>query len=127
MSSLNYVAPVFVVSDLPRSLAYYQDKLGFGVSFNYDGFYAGVVRDGCQVHLKHGAPAEQPAAQPNSAEHIHICFGVSDAQALASQFATAGVRFSVPLREQPYGKEFYVKDPDGYVLAFVQASSASNT
>ena len=28
--------------------------------------------------------------------------------------------FSVPLRQMPYGVEFYVRDPDGYVLGFVE-------
>jgi hypothetical protein len=27
----------------------------------------------------------------------------------------------MPLRQMPYGKEFYVRDPDGYVLGFVEA------
>ena len=119
MSDLNYVAPVLVVKNLSRSLEYYQDKLGFVVSFNYDGFYAGVLRDRCQIHLKQGALVETMAERYGSGD-IHICFDVSDAEALASEFATQGVSFSLPMRDQPYGKEFYVEDPDGYTLAFVE-------
>jgi hypothetical protein len=26
----------------------------------------------------------------------------------------------VPLRSMPYGREFYVRDPDGYILGFVE-------
>jgi hypothetical protein len=26
----------------------------------------------------------------------------------------------VALRKKPYGSEFYVRDPDGYILGFVQ-------
>jgi hypothetical protein len=26
----------------------------------------------------------------------------------------------VPLRTMPYGIEFYLRDPDGYILGFVQ-------
>ena len=40
--SLHYVAPVFRVADLSRSLEYYRARLGFEVEFNYEGFYAGV-------------------------------------------------------------------------------------
>ena len=54
------------------------------------------------------------------AEHIDACLGVADAQALSARFASAGVPFSVPLRRMPYGAEFYVRDPDGYILGFVQ-------
>lgn len=126
LNSLNYVAPVFPVADLARSLSYYQHQLGFEVEFNYEGLYAGVLRDGCRIHLKHSAPAVRNQSAFEAEEHLDACFGVKDAQALASRFATAGATFSVPLRTQPYGNEFYVKDPDGYILGFVQAA-AQNT
>ena len=35
-SSLRYVAPVFRVADLARSLSYYRDRLGFEVEFDYE-------------------------------------------------------------------------------------------
>ena len=41
---------------------------------------------------------------------------------MVREFAAAGARFSMPLCTMPYGKEFYVRDPDGYILGFVQPS-----
>lgn len=35
----------------------------------------------------------------------------------------AGAPFSVPLRTMPYGGEFYVRDPDGYIIGFVQPAT----
>jgi catechol 2,3-dioxygenase-like lactoylglutathione lyase family enzyme len=119
-SSLNYVAPVFRVADLARSLSYYRNQLGFELEFNYEGFYAGVLRDGCHIHLKCSGPVARDEAAFEAAEHLDACFGVQDAEDLASRFASAGVAFSVPLRTMPYGREFYVKDPDGYILGFIQ-------
>lgn len=84
MGNLNYVAPVFRVADVARSLSYYQRQLGFEVLFNYEGFYAGVVRDGCHVHLKCAAPAERDQTAFEAAEHLDACFEIRDAQALAS-------------------------------------------
>lgn len=127
MGNLNYVAPVFRVADVARSLAYYQDQLGFEVSFNYDNFYAGVVREGCHIHLKQATPPERDQAEFEAAEHLDACFETQDAQALASKFASAGASLSVPLRSQPYGQEFYVRDPDGYILGFVQPAQGPNT
>lgn len=127
MSNLNYVAPVFRVSDLSRSLSYYRDQLGFEISFNYEEFYAEVVRDGCHIHLKHATPIERKQNAFEAEEHLDACFGVQDAHALASRFAKAGATFSIPLRSQPYGREFYVRDPDGYILGFVEALKAPNT
>jgi catechol 2,3-dioxygenase-like lactoylglutathione lyase family enzyme len=121
---LDYGAPVFRVADLARSLAYYRDRLGFEVEFEYEGFYAGVVRDGCRIHLKCAVPPERDQSAFEAAEHLDACFGVEGVEALASRFAAVGAAFSVPLRSMPYGTEFYVKDPDGYILGFVQPTEA---
>jgi len=48
---------------------------------------------------------------------------VKDIESLASGFASAGAVFSVPLRQMPYGQELYVRDPDGYILGFVQPAA----
>src|SRR5690349_17476784 len=77
--TLNYVAPVFRVADLNRSIAFYRDKLGFEVEFNYDGFYASVMRDGCRIHLNCCAPPNRDQQAFEAAEHIDICVGVNDA------------------------------------------------
>ena len=45
MADLAYVAPVFRVADLARSLAFYRDRLGFDLDFSYEDFYASVCRD----------------------------------------------------------------------------------
>jgi catechol 2,3-dioxygenase-like lactoylglutathione lyase family enzyme len=127
VSEFKHVAPVFRVSDLDRSLSYYQSQLGFEVSFNHEGRYASVVRDGCHIHLKRVSPPDRNQAAFEDEEHLDAYFEVHDAQDLASRLATAGATFSVPLRSQPYGKEFYVEDPDGYILGFVQSAVAQNT
>jgi catechol 2,3-dioxygenase-like lactoylglutathione lyase family enzyme len=125
-SSLSYVAPVFRVADLARSLSYYRDRLGFEVEFNYEGFYACVLRDGCRIHLKCSDLVGRDEAAFEAAEHLDACFRVQDAQDLASRFASAGAAISLPLRTMPYGREFYVKDPDGYILGFVQPTETQN-
>jgi catechol 2,3-dioxygenase-like lactoylglutathione lyase family enzyme len=118
--SLKYIAPVLRVSDLARSLAFYRDKLGFELDFSYEGFYASVRRDGCYIHLNCAPPTPRDQAAFERAEHIDACLVVQGVEALAAGFAVAGVSFTVPLRRMPYGSEFYVRDPDGYVLGFVQ-------
>ncbi|MDQ2673792.1 MAG: VOC family protein [Chloroflexota bacterium] len=118
--SLVFVAPVFRVADLARSLAYYRDRLGFEVEFIYDGFYAGLRRDGCHIHLKCSGSTGRNGTALEVGEHVDATLHVRNAAALASGFAAAGARISVPLRTMPYGREFYVEDPDGYVLGFVE-------
>ena len=116
-----YAAPVLLVTDLNRAIAYYRDKLGFAVEFNYEGFYASVMRDGCRIHLNCGAPTPRDQAAFEADEHLDVCVGVSNATTLFAGYQSAGAVFTVPLREMPYGWEFYVRDPDGYILGFVQS------
>jgi predicted enzyme related to lactoylglutathione lyase len=120
--SLSHIAPVFRVADLFRSLAFYRDQLGFTVEFVYESFYAGVCREGCHIHLKcsPATPRDQTAFERE--EQIDAYIAVHNAETLAERFASAGVAFVVPLRHMPYGTEFYVRDPDGYVLGFVQST-----
>jgi catechol 2,3-dioxygenase-like lactoylglutathione lyase family enzyme len=44
----------FLVTDIKRSLQFYTEKLGFDIDFQYEDFYAGIVKDGCSIHLKVG-------------------------------------------------------------------------
>jgi catechol 2,3-dioxygenase-like lactoylglutathione lyase family enzyme len=117
---LTYIAPVLRVRDLKRSLAFYRDQLGFGLDFCYEEFYASVSRDGCHLHLQCATPALRDQVAFERAELIDVCVVVQNVEALSSTFASARVPFTVPLRHMPYGVEFYVRDPDGYVLGFVQ-------
>ena len=121
-AKLSYVAPVFRVSDLARSISFYREQLGFQLDFSYENVYASIHRDGCYLHLKCSTPMVRDQAAFERAEHLDACSLVSAVEALAREFAAAGATFSVPLRTMPYGKEFYVRDPDGYVIGFVQPS-----
>jgi catechol 2,3-dioxygenase-like lactoylglutathione lyase family enzyme len=118
--SLTYIAPVLRVPDLKRSLAFYRDQLGFDLDFIYEASYAGVSRDDCHIHLRCASPAPRDQAALAREEFIDASIGVQNAEALAATFKSAGVTFAQPLRQMPYGIEFYVRDPDGYVLGFVQ-------
>ena len=121
IKSLSYIAPVFRVKDISRSLGFYRDQLGFQVDFVFESFYAGVSRDGCHIHLKHSEPTPRDQKVFEREEHIDVSIGVCSAADLAASFAAADAPFVVPLRHMPYGSEFYVRDPDGYVLGFVQS------
>ena len=120
--NLSYISPVFRVADIFRSLAFYRDQLGFTVDFVFESFYAGVSRDGCHIHLKHSAPTPRDQKAFEQEEHIDACIGARSVEELSASFASAGVPFVVPLRHMPYGTEFYIRDPDGYVLGFVESA-----
>ncbi len=59
-AGFNAIVPQFLAQDLEATSAFYREQLGFAVDFVYGEtpFYAGVVRDGITLHLKHSDEAE---------------------------------------------------------------------
>lgn len=53
------MSPRFLVTDLDHSIAFYKDKLGFELEFRYEDFYAGIIKDGCSIHLKTEKPSKE--------------------------------------------------------------------
>jgi catechol 2,3-dioxygenase-like lactoylglutathione lyase family enzyme len=118
-------APQFLVEDLERSMVWYR-KLGFTFGEPWDGFYAIGTLDGLELHLKE-AP-KNDAERRHRREHAHLdaAAGVNGIEAFYAQCISAGVRILRPLTATPWGTcDFYVEDPDGYIIAFGgKASSA---
>ena len=115
---LTSLAPQFLVDDLAGSIAYYQ-RLGFTFGEPWDGFYAIGTRDGLELHLKE-AP-KNPAERQHRREHEHLdaAAGVDGIEAFYSQCVANGATILKPLSTTAWGtKDFYVQDPDGYIIAF---------
>lgn len=122
--TLESIRPFFIVKDLPASIAFYRDRLGFQVDFQGpagDVYYAGVSRDGIGLMLKTITPDVPP--QPNHTRHEWARWDASihtqDPDALFDEFSWRGVSFVKTLSfidEGLWG--FEVSDADGYVLAF---------
>ena len=119
-ASLTYIAPVLRVADLARSLAFYRDRLGFNVEFVYEGFYADVCRDGCHIHLDCAPPTPRDQAAFERSEHLDACVVVRNVASLSASVMAHDVHLTVALRRMPYGTEFYIRDPDGYILGFIE-------
>ena len=114
------IAPLFFTMDIPRTLAYYKDKLGFGCRGTWmdPPVYAIVARDDQAIHFR---CAEPPTVNPDKyAEELLDAYLLVDyADALYAEFAARGVAFTRELGDMPWGsREFVVKDCDGRLLAF---------
>lgn len=117
---IRQIAPVFFTMDIPRTLAYYQDKLGFACLGTWmdPPVYAIVARDQHAIHFR---CAEPPAANPAKYEDelLDAYLHVEDADALYAEYAAKGVEFTRELGNMPWrSREFVVKDCDGRLLAF---------
>ena len=117
---IRQIAPQFFTTDIPATLAYYRDKLGFDCLGTWQDppLYAIVGRDECSIHFRR---AEPPAPNPNkyADELLDAYVFVEDADALFAEYAARGVEFTRGLADMPWrSREFVVKDCDGRLLAF---------
>ena len=117
---IRQIAPVFFTLDIPATLAYYREKLGFECLGTWlePPVYAIVARDQRAIHFR---CAEPPKANPDKygEELLDAYVSVEDADALYAEYAARGVEFTRALGNTPWGsREFVVKDCDGRLLAF---------
>jgi predicted enzyme related to lactoylglutathione lyase len=116
------MSPQFLVTDLDRSIEFYTKKLGFEIDFRYEDFYCGITKDGCSIHLKlvDATIGERENRKNNG--HLDITFSVEKIDGLYEYVKSTSVEVIQPIRDMPYGREFYISDPDGYIIAFLQAN-----
>lgn len=117
--TLTSLSPQFLVDDLSVAIAYYRDRLGFELDFEYESFYASVSRDGFSIHLKCAPKTVADRTHRKQNEHLDASIGVQGVDALFEELKTRGAYIIRPLEQRPWGrKDFYVEDPDGYILNF---------
>ena len=118
--ALQAAATIFVVKDVGKSVAHYQDVLGFHVEFTYGSpaCYAGVERGGALIHLQAAADSER---QPGQAA---VYIFVTDVDTLYEELTSRGARILVEPKNYPYGmRDFAITDLDGNQLSFGMDSS----
>jgi uncharacterized glyoxalase superfamily protein PhnB len=122
MTSITAAAPQFLVETLSDSLAFYEQRLGFSCDFVYEDFYASVSRDHAVIHLKCAPKLEAERAHRRSEEHLDAYLVVSGVGELYEELVSRGAPITKPLEQRPWGtRDFYVEDPDGYILCFSEA------
>jgi catechol 2,3-dioxygenase-like lactoylglutathione lyase family enzyme len=118
------IAPVFFTTDIPATLAWYKDRLGFACVGTWQDppTYAIVARDQCAIHFR---CAEPPTANPDkyADELLDAYINVENAAALHAEYTARGVDFTRNLDRTPWGTvEFVIRDCDGRLLAFGSSS-----
>ena len=101
------------VSDIPRSVGFYRDKLGipFRRTSYGDDSYEAVV-GGIRLVL-HPDFDEKVSAHPRG-NGILIHLWVEDTDAYQSLLRGRGVSIAEPPVDRPWGRHMAVVDPDGY-------------
>lgn len=118
------ISPQLLVADLEKSIAFYTRLLDFNIDFRYEDFYASVSRDGYSIHLKSGTPLAEERLRRKMNEDLDIVCAVDNVTALYGELSARTITITQPLHIAPYGKEFYIADPDGYIIAFVESNKS---
>lgn len=123
MSEIGSAVPILFVRDVERAAQFYRDKFGFEIEFLYGTpvFYGAVRRGKARLHLRfvHQTNFAELAAKEESL--ILASIEVSDVRALFAEFEARGGEFAQRVEKQEWGGiDFYVRDPDGNVISFVQ-------
>ena len=122
------VCTLLQVFDMPRSVRFYRDVLGFEIVQTTpregDQFDWGLLRlDNVEVMLNTPYEQDERPAQPDAARiaaHRDTClyFGCPDVDAAYRHLLAHGIDVEKP-EIAPWGsKQLYVRDPDGYQLCF---------
>ena len=115
---LTSFAPQLLVTDLARSIAYYE-RLGFTFGEPWDGFYAIGVRDGLELHLKEAPRSVAERRHRREEDHLDAAAGVDGIDALYEECVANGAMIRKPLAATEWGTEdFYIEDPDGNIISF---------
>jgi glyoxylase I family protein len=126
------MAPLFQVFDMPTSIKFYRDVLGFEVvttspprGGHFD--WALLRLNGVELMLNTAYEEDARPAAPDAeriAAHDDTClyFGCPDVDAAYAYLRTRGVAAAEP-KVAHYGmKQLYLRDPDGYNLCFQWAA-----
>jgi uncharacterized glyoxalase superfamily protein PhnB len=114
---------VMTVSNVLESMAYYRDKLGFEVAFEYGKptFYIGLCSGEVSLHL---ISAAQTTRQPG---HGAVSIFVDDVDALHADLVKRGAKVLKAPADYDYGlRDFDVADLDGNMIFFGMESTKSS-
>ncbi|MCO6454362.1 MAG: VOC family protein [Pirellulaceae bacterium] len=124
---LRELCPLIQVFDMPVSLAFYRDILGFEIvqqsspGDNCD--WVWLKRDAAELMLNTMFESDSRPAYPDEVRYKNhgdtgLFIGTPNVDAMY-EFLTHRLIASEPPVVRPYGmKQLYVKDPDGYVICF---------
>jgi catechol 2,3-dioxygenase-like lactoylglutathione lyase family enzyme len=125
------ICPLLQVFDMPASLAFYRDVLGFEIvqaappGATGDGFgWVWLRRDGTELMLNtaYDPDAERPSVPDRARVAAHddtaLFIGCPDVDAAYHHLLAHGLGVEKPVVTHYGMKQLYVKDPDGFGLCF---------
>ena len=111
------VIPQLRTTDLKSSIRFYTTKLGLGLEFQYQDFYAGIRAGNQTFHLKLVDDKDPSIQFVENGEHFHLYLETEDVAAAAAALKANGVPLVKDVHETPWGtKEVVINDDQGHTL-----------
>jgi len=106
-------------TDLPGSIRFWTEAVGFELDFVYGDFYAGIRAGAHIFHLKHSDTPDPSIAYVEANGHFHLYIDTDDAQGMVHALAAKGIRPVTALHETGWGTlEFRIFDDQGHTIYF---------
>jgi uncharacterized glyoxalase superfamily protein PhnB len=122
--TLSSVAPSFTVGDLAKSIAWYQDVLGFVVKDRWEseGKLLGVEMSAGTVIFMLGQDDWKKGRDRVKGEAFRLfCDTTQDVDRLADQIKARGGTLAQEPQDEPWGaRSFSVVDPDGFKVTIAK-------
>lgn len=121
------LTPLLQVYDMPASIAFYRDVLGFDVvstsSPDNDFFWAMLKRGGATLMLNTAYDDDQRPPAPDAARtsaHADptLFFSCDDVEAIHAHLRAKGWPAQEPVTTHYGRRQVYTTDPDGFALCF---------
>lgn len=112
-----------ITQNMEETKAFYQDILGFGVSFEND-FYLLLHTPNQQAEISFllpNHPTQQPLFQaPFQGEGMYLTIEVEDVDALYDELKAKRVDIKIDIRDEAWGdRHFAIQDPNGIGIDIV--------
>ena len=133
---IRHLAPLLQVFDMPTSLKFYCEGLGFEIALtdrkpppHNDWVLLRLNEFDLMLNTAYEAEHRPPAPDPAriaAHEDTSIYFACPDVDAAYAHLKAKGIKSKEP-KVAPYGmKQLYLTDPDGYLLCFQWRHEAGN-
>ncbi|NER14228.1 hypothetical protein GWK08_12310 [Leptobacterium flavescens] len=124
------IAPYFIVENVPETVDFYVQKLGFSIDFLGDAPMFSIVSRG-EVSLMFRQLKKAGMTRPNRIPHLEAGWHtdgaeawdayiwVENADALYKEFISKGISIIKTIGDTEYGnRDFEIEDNNGYILCF---------
>jgi len=120
--NIKAIAPQLRTTDMAATIAFYTEKLGFTIAFNYEDFYAGIRAGDHTFHLKLVDEPDPSIPFVDEGGHLHLYFETDDIAAIAERLKKNGVTVVKDIHETDWQtREIVLHDDQGHTLYFGEA------